>query len=81
MNEVGVPGTILSNKKHDPRNSLLAMIDSSLRKKVIKANNENHNLKTAHVSGKGHVFWVDSSTGFTKEQQQALIDYLLKVSD
>ncbi|MFD2214460.1 electron transport protein [Metabacillus endolithicus] len=81
VNEVGVPGTILSNKKPDPRNSLLAMIDSSLRKKVIKTNNENHNLKTAHVSGKGHEFWVDSSTGFTKEQQQALIDYLLKVSD
>lgn len=81
VNEIGVPGTILRGIKPDPRNSLLAMIDSSLRKKVVKVNDGDYNLKTAHVSGKGHDFWVDSSTGFTKEQQQALIDYLLKVSD
>lgn len=48
--------------KPDPRNSLLAMIDSSLRKKVIKVNNENHNLKTAHVSGK------DMISGLTPQQ-------------
>jgi hypothetical protein len=38
-------------------------------------------LKSAHVSGQGHEFWVDETNGFTKEQQKALIYYLLRVSD
>ncbi|MBM7602212.1 cytochrome c551/c552 [Metabacillus crassostreae] len=79
--DIGVPGTIFKGIKPSARNSLLAMIDSNLRKKVINENKKNEKLRTAHVSGKGHEYWVDSSTGFSKEEQQALIDYLLKVTD
>jgi cytochrome c peroxidase len=79
--ELGITNTLYKGIKADPQNSLRALLDSGLRKQVIEANLSSSELKSAHVSGQGHEFWADETTGFTKEQQKALIYYLLRVSD
>jgi cytochrome c peroxidase len=79
--EIGVPNTLLKGIKADPVESLRALIDSKLRQQVIAANETNEKLRTANVTGRGHEKWVDESTGFTKEQQDALIHYLLQITD
>ncbi|EPR26435.1 putative membrane associated protein [Geobacillus sp. WSUCF1] len=30
-----------------------------------------------HVTGEGHRYWIDRQAGFTKEEQKAVLDYLL----
>ncbi|MGJ7919487.1 electron transport protein [Neobacillus sp. LXY-4] len=79
--EVGIPNTLMKNKKADPYNSLQALIDSDIRKMVIQANQSAEETSTAHVSGIGHEFWVDESTGFTDAEQSALIHFLLRLTD
>ncbi|WP_318503375.1 electron transport protein [Bacillus sp. T3] len=81
LTDLGVPGTYLKNNVPDSRNSLLALIDSKLRMKVIAENKKNEAVKSANVTGEGHEFWIDETTGFNQQQQQALIDYLLTVTD
>lgn len=78
---IGLPGTHMKGINPDARNSLMALIDSKLRGKVIAENSKNQELSTANVTGKGHEFWVDETTGFTSAQQKALIDYLLTITD
>lgn len=78
--EIGVTGTILKGITPDPANSLRAIIDKNLRAKVIKANLSSQQLKDLHIKGIGHEYWVDQSTGFTKSEQDALIDYLLSIT-
>jgi hypothetical protein len=75
--ELGLSGTVQKNIPVDPRSSLRALLDRQLRQKVIEANQE---LKSVHVTGQGHEFWVDKQAGFTKEEQDALLDYLLSVT-
>ncbi|WP_088102039.1 electron transport protein [Halalkalibacter urbisdiaboli] len=77
--ELGLPGTLNNGIHPDPYNSLKALVDKQLRKKVIAANRGTQRLQDAHVSGEGHEFWVDKSTGFSKEEQDALIQYLLSI--
>ncbi|MBU9710367.1 hypothetical protein [Evansella tamaricis] len=79
--ELGIPGTLLKGEAPDPYNSLNVLLDSKLRKQVIEANLNREELSTANVSGKGHEFWIDSSTGFTSEERDAVIHYLLRLSD
>lgn len=79
--EVGVTETILQGKLADPYQSLKAMVDSKLREVVIQSNKRNKSLHTANVTGKGHSFWVDQTTGFTESEQDALIHYLLTLTD
>ncbi|MEH7072850.1 electron transport protein [Neobacillus drentensis] len=79
--ELGISNTLNKGVKADPFNSLQALIDSGLRKQVVEANLSSPAVKSAHVTGQGHEYWVDESTGFTNEQQKALIYYLLRVSD
>ena len=79
--ESGVPLTLMRGMKADPSNSLRALIDSGMRKQVIKSNLSSEKLRTAHVTGKGHEYWVDETTGFTKDQQKALVHYLLRLTD
>jgi hypothetical protein len=79
--ELGMPNTLMNQKKANPNNSLRALIDSNLRQKVIEANLASEKLKNVHVTGKGHEFWVDETTGFTDAQQDALIHYLLTLTD
>ncbi|ARK31782.1 electron transport protein [Halalkalibacter krulwichiae] len=78
-NQLGVPGTSMNNIAADPYNSLKALVDHELRVKVIKANRSVPDLKDVHTEGVGHEFWVDETTGFTEEEQNALIEYLLSL--
>jgi hypothetical protein len=78
--QLGMPGTLMRGIAPDPANSLRALIDKDLRQKVIAANRSSKALQDVHVAGIGHEYWVDSSSGFTKEQQDALIHYLLSLT-
>ncbi|WP_394356208.1 electron transport protein [Bacillus changyiensis] len=79
LKEIGIPGTLSKGKLADPYHSLLAMIDRDLRQQVINSNSASPDLKTVRVTGKGHEFWVDAKNGFSKKEQQALLEYLLSV--
>lgn len=77
--EIGVPGTLFKGKLPDPENSLKALIDRKLRAKVVKVNRNCDDLKLMHVTGEGHEYWVDDISGFTTEEQDQLIHYLLSL--
>jgi hypothetical protein len=77
--DLGISGTLLKGKNPDPYNSLKALVDKELRAKVIQANKSSPQLRQVHVEGGGHEYWVDPTTGFTKEEQEALISYLLSI--
>ncbi|WP_096202551.1 hypothetical protein [Bacillus sp. FJAT-45350] len=76
-----MPGTLNAGVKPDPYNSLKALFDRKLRKKVIEANRAESDLEDVHIDGSGHEFWVDETTGFTAEEQEALIKYLLSITE
>ncbi|WP_078555203.1 electron transport protein [Bacillus alkalicellulosilyticus] len=78
---LGLPGTLGKNIKPDPYQSLRALVDKELRRKVVEANRSSKDLRDAHVEGSGHEFWVDEDSGFTKEEQDALIQYLLSLTE
>jgi len=78
--EPGVSGTLLQGIVPDARNSLRALIDQRLRKTVTEANAKSKRLQTVHVTGRGHEFWIDETTGFTKEEQDAVIEYLFSLT-
>ncbi|MFS0920845.1 electron transport protein [Brevibacillus centrosporus] len=77
--DVGMAGTLLKGVEPAPANSLRALVDKELRKNVITANQASKDLQFTHTKGIGHEFWVDASTGFTREEQDALIQYLLSL--
>lgn len=79
LSQVGLSETLMKGIKPDPYNSLKAMVDRRLRQQVIDANRKDSRLRDTHITGQGHEFWVDDGTGFTKEQQDALVQYLLSV--
>lgn len=79
LSQLGIPGTVEKGIAPDAANSLRALIDRQLRQQVIEANKSQKSLKDVHVAGSGHEFWVDESAGFTKEQQDALIRFLLSL--
>ncbi|WP_202078266.1 electron transport protein [Caldalkalibacillus salinus] len=75
--DLGLPGTLLKGQSPDPKNSLRAIVDRELRAKVIEANQKSQQLEDVHVTGEGHEYWVDTDAGFTADEQEALIHYLL----
>jgi hypothetical protein len=75
--DLGLIGTVERNIRPDPANSLKALLDRDLRAKVVSANQSSSALKRMNVEGVGHSYWVDRQSGFTDEEQQALILYLL----
>lgn len=75
--DLGLPGTVARNVMPDPYNSLLALIDRTLRARVVAANEASPELQRMSVQGVGHEYWADEPAGFNKEQQRALILYLL----
>ncbi|SFA49200.1 hypothetical protein SAMN05192569_102035 [Parageobacillus thermantarcticus] len=77
--ELGLTGTLRKGIVPDARNSLRALIDRTVRKQVIRANASDRQLRAMHVSGEGHRYWIDPQAGFTKEEQEAVIDYLLSL--
>jgi hypothetical protein len=64
----------------DPANSLRALLDRGLREQVITANVNDAALATLHIRGEGHAFWVDMEGGYSADQQQSLIDWLLALT-
>jgi hypothetical protein len=74
---VGLPGTVEVNQMPDPFNSLRALVDRDLRARVIAANESSPRLQRMNVQGVGHNYWVDGQSGFTGEQQRALVQFLL----
>jgi hypothetical protein len=74
---LGIPGTLKSRVTPDPANSLRAMVDRTLRAKVIEANHADAELASVGVEGVGHEYWVDAETGFGPDDQAALVAWLL----
>lgn len=77
--ELGIPGTLGKGILPDPANSLKAVVDKKLRENVIAANRR-AGLQDVHVLGIGHNYWVDETTGFSANDQEALVQYLLSVN-
>lgn len=75
--ELGLPGTLEKNVAPDPANSLLALLDRDLRARIVSANESSSALRRMNVQGVGHDYWVDTRAGVTRQEQQALILYLL----
>lgn len=80
LGAVGVRATRGSGVPADPANSLRAMFDRVLRQQVIAANAGDPSLRLMNVRGEGHTFWVDNEAGYSDEEQQALIDFLLSLT-
>jgi hypothetical protein len=78
--QLGLPGTLYAGTKPDPANSLRALMDRELRAPVIAANMADPRLRAANASGEGHAFYVDAAAGFSREQQNALIAFLLSLA-
>ncbi|MBU9719955.1 MULTISPECIES: electron transport protein [Bacillaceae] len=78
--DIGIPGTLDKAVLPDPRNSLQALLDRKLREKVVAANKGNANLQKAHVTGEGHEHWIDEEAGFTEEEREAVIDFLISLT-
>jgi hypothetical protein len=78
--DLGLAGTVGKNVLPDPVQSLRALLDRELRRRVIAANDADAGLRETHVRGTGHTFWVDSVSGFDANEQSALIDYLLTLN-
>jgi hypothetical protein len=78
--DLGLPGTVEKNLMPDSANSLKALLDRDLRARVVRANEASAELRRMDVQGVGHNYWVDSQSGFSNEEQQALILYLLSYS-
>ncbi|WP_255516048.1 hypothetical protein [Geobacillus sp. C56-T2] len=78
--ELGPAGTVGKGIVPDARNSLRALIDRTWRQRVIAANTADPALPTVHVTGEGHRYWIDRQAGFTKEEQEAVLDYLLSLT-
>ena len=75
--QLGIEGTLNKSILPDPYNSIRALVDKNLRTQVIKANQSAESLRKSNVTGEGHEYWVDASTGFSQQEQDALIKYLL----
>ncbi len=77
--DLGVPGTLDRGVTPDPANSLRALVDRTLRARVVAANEASPKARTARVTGRGHAFYVDAEGGFTGADQGALVAYLLSI--
>lgn len=79
-NQLGLPGTVMAGVLPDPANSLRALIDRGLRGRVVAANLASPANQMAHATGQGHEQWVDQQSGYTRDDQDALIAYLLSLT-
>jgi hypothetical protein len=77
--DLGLLGTFDKGVNPDPFNSLKALVDKKLRGKVIEANRKSKGLQKVNIAGTGHEYWVDESTGYTQEEQDALVEYILSL--
>ncbi|KQQ25419.1 cytochrome C oxidase Cbb3 [Methylobacterium sp. Leaf123] len=78
--QLGVPGTLDAGIPPDPANSLRALVDRSLRAKVVAANKASPKARTARATGEGHTYWADAEAGVSGKEQADLVAYLLSVN-
>jgi cytochrome c peroxidase len=78
--QLGLPGTVMKHVSPDPANSLRAFLDRRLRRAVVDANRKDASLRRVNNTGEGHPFWVDTASGFTDQDREALVKYLLSLS-
>ncbi|KAF3891293.1 hypothetical protein DA73_0400034510 [Tolypothrix bouteillei VB521301] len=81
QNQLGIPGTLLSNILPEPRASLRVLIDRNLRRQTVLANRANSDLQESNADGSGHNYWVDKQAGFSTQDQTDLIEFLLSLDD
>lgn len=74
---LGVAATRWGGVAPDAAASLRALLDRQQRARVVAANEADPRLQAAHVTGRGHEFWVDAGSGWGPDAQRQLIDYLL----
>ncbi|WP_404386137.1 hypothetical protein [Caenispirillum salinarum] len=79
--DLGPAGTVYRHVRPDARESLRALVDRGLRDKVIAANKADDVLRRAHSDGTGHEYWVDADAGVSADEQEALLDYLMSLSE
>ena len=77
--DIGIPGTLHAGIRPDPVNSLRALLDRDLRRQVIEVTEASEALRATKVTGSGHEHWVDAQAGFSEEEQESLIHYLLSL--
>ena len=73
---LGLSGTLSQGILPDASASLRALIDRSLREKVVTANRSNPALQVSNLDGSGHEFYVEGA-----QRQQDLINFLLALDD
>ena len=73
---LGLSGTLSQGILPDASASLRALIDRSLRAKVVTANRANPALQVSNLDGSGHEFYVEGA-----QRQQDLINFLLALDD
>jgi hypothetical protein len=79
--QLGMAGTLMQNIKPDPAASLRVLVDRNLREKAIAANRANSDLQATNVDGSGHEYWIDEKAGYTAQEQNDLIQFLLSIDD
>ncbi|KYC42560.1 hypothetical protein WA1_17315 [Scytonema hofmannii PCC 7110] len=79
--QLGIPGTLLSNILPEPRASLRVLIDRNLRRQTVLTNRANSDLQESNADGSGHNYWVDKQGGFSTQNQTDLIEFLLSLDD
>jgi cytochrome c peroxidase len=79
--QIGVMGTTERFLRPDPAASLRFLLDRQLRQQLIWAYGQYPQKQRAHITGEGHEFWVDEEAGYTFQQQNDLILFLLSLDD
>lgn len=79
--QLGIIGTLVRHIQPDPSASLRVLLDRRLREATVAANRENFNLQQSNIDGSGHRYWVDTRAGFTLQDQNDLIGFLLSLDD
>lgn len=80
-NQLGLAGTLMRGIPADPNASLRVLLDRELRQPTIAANKANANLRESNADGSGHRYWVDAKAGYSLQEQNDLIQFLLSLDD
>lgn len=79
--QIGLPGTSMRWIAPDPAASLRLLVDRQLRQPAVEANRANGDLQRSHIDGSGHNYWVDREAGYSPQEQNDLIEFLLSLDD
>ncbi|RUT05653.1 hypothetical protein DSM106972_036600 [Dulcicalothrix desertica PCC 7102] len=79
--ELGMAGTLMRGIIPDAKASLRVLVDRDLRAVAVTANQANPDLQRSNVDGSGHEYWVDQKAGYSAQEQNDLIKFLLSIDD